>query len=204
MCPKRLPTVLAVFGALALTLVVAQAQGQGPGVQARPFNPNSIPKPDPNAQQRLGDLYFTTMIGSFKINPVGDIPAQGTLTMSFQGTVLVSGDVKQAIVTPGAGVILELDRSKQGKRVYHGNGTITISGRYKGIQFFGEKLNAYWHGYGILLLYGEFDKNLNTGSFWYKGDPSKSDWGSGGHTVTVPKSETSNPMPRVKILSGKG
>lgn len=155
-----------------------------------------------NQPQEHGIINFHTNVGAFKILGVADVPAQGTLDMSFEGTVMVSGPAQDATVVPYGEVALELDRSDRGRRVYFGKGRLVVSGDYRAIQFFGRGLKAKWTGFGVLRLYGEFDQNLETGQVWYEGQEKQS-WNTGGFMFQNPQPRNLRPlMPKVKPLSG--
>ena len=129
-------------------------------------------------------LFFSTTVGSFKLLPPGPDKTKGALEMDFEGTVMVSG--LKGAATPGPGVRLELNRADHNRQVYFGKGHIRIDGEYRAIQFFGRNLKGRFTGVTIARLYGEFDKNMETGYYWYASQPEKQDWGSYGRTLTVP------------------
>lgn len=146
-------------------------------------------------------LLFKSNLGSFKLQR-GIDPAWGKLEFSFTGTVLVSGLVK-GTVTPGPNVRLEYSDKKYRKLVYHGSGKIVIDGTFDAIQFFGVNVSGTFTGLGIFRPYGEFDRNLNTGEYWYEGDEHQ-DWGTGGPTVPVPGKPrvqfgSAPPPPKIKM-----
>ena len=129
-------------------------------------------------------LFFSTTVGSFKILPPGPDKTKGTLDMDFEGTLMVS-ELKGQI-TPGPGIRLEYERPKHGRKVYFGKGHIRVSGDFRSMQFFGRNLKGSYTGIGVARLYGEFDKNMETGYYWYASKPEKIDWGSYGRTLYVP------------------
>jgi hypothetical protein len=135
------------------------------------------------ADQNLKVLDFKTSVGSFKLLG-SEHPAHGRLEISFTGTVLVSG-LTSGTVTPSGGVGKEYDNAQHKKQVFHGKGKIVVDGEFEAIQFFGRDLTGTFTGLGIFRLYGEFDKNLNTGDYWYEGGEHH-DWGTGGSQLTVP------------------
>jgi hypothetical protein len=127
-------------------------------------------------------LHLETVVGSFKIKRGSEDLNQGVCDINFTGTVLVSN--LQGVATPGAGVKLEYDRPDMQRKVFHGTGSLHIAGKFGSISFFGRDMNALYNGSGVVQLYGEFDKNLNTGYYWYGDDPTtKRDWGSFGATI---------------------
>ena len=162
--PAR-PTAALMLGIAA---VAPLAKGQTPATDA--------PKED--------TLYFSTTVGSFKLLPPGPDKTKGALDMDFEGTVMISGLKGTAI--PGPGIRLELSRPDHNRQVYFGKGHIRIAGEYRAIQFFGRNLNGKFTGVTVARLYGEFDKNMETGYYWYASQPEKQDWGSYGRTLTVP------------------
>ena len=137
-------------------------------------------------QGKAGDetLYFSTSVGSFKLLPPGPDKTRGTLDMEFEGTVMVNG--LKGDVSVGPGVRLEYRRPKHDRKVYFGKGHIRVSGEYRSIQFFGRNLKGNFKGVTVARLYGEFDKNMETGFYWYGSQPAKQDWGSYGRTLSVP------------------
>jgi hypothetical protein len=158
--------------------------------------------------QEYHTVHLQTNVGSFKVlSPSPGVPAEGRIELRFVGsTVLVSGLQRGGVVTPGPGVRLEYNRPDRDKAVYFGTGTLVIDGKYEGIQFFGQGLTATYNGFGIIRLYGEFDKDLNTGYYWYTDPKQKMFWGTGGQTITTQPYAT-NETPgqiKVKVLPGKG
>jgi hypothetical protein len=135
-------------------------------------------------QPALDTLYFSAGVGSFKLLPPGPDKTTGTLDMEFEGTVMVSG--LNGTITPGPGVRLEYERKDHNRKVYFGKGRIRINGEYRAIQFFGRNVKGSFKGVTVARLYGEFDKNMETGYYWYASKPEKVDWGSYGRTLTVP------------------
>lgn len=127
---------------------------------------------------------MSTTVGSFKILPAGPDKTKGTLDVDFSGTILVSG--LEGTVTPGPGVRLEYKRDDHNRRVYFGKGHIRVEGEFRAIQFFGRNLKGNFRGNGVARLYGEFDKKMETGYYWFASKPEKIDWGTYGRTVVVP------------------
>jgi hypothetical protein len=157
-------TLALAFGAFPL------AHGQTSAAPAAPVKPDT--------------MYFSTGVGSFKLLPPGPNTTKGTLDMTFEGTVMVSG--LKGTVTPGPGVRLEYTRADHGRQVFFGKGHIRVSGDYRAIQFFGKNLKGSFTGVTVARLYGEFDKSMETGYFWYASQPTKMDWGTNGRTLSVP------------------
>ncbi|HEY0867066.1 MAG TPA: hypothetical protein VGE01_06805 [Fimbriimonas sp.] len=152
------------------------------------------------SRANYGVMYFNTNVGSFKILGPGDDKAEGVVSFACNGSVLISG-LEGTVQT---NLRKEIDNKDLNKQVYFGRGNITISGKYSAIQFFGRDLRAAWNGAGIIRLFGEFDKDLNTGEYWYGGAPSKRYWSSGGMTLTNPEGQRGpgSTSPRVRDGSG--
>lgn len=143
-----------------------------------------VPSASAPAAPKDDTLFFSTSVGSFKILPPGPDTTHGTLDMEFDGTVMVSG--LKGTATPGAGVRLEYNRPDHNRQVFFGKGHIRVSGDFRAVQFFGRNLKGNFTGVAVARLYGEFDKNMETGYYWYASQPAKQDWGSYGRTLTVP------------------
>lgn len=130
------------------------------------------------------DLWFETNVGSFKIMPRGDVLPGGELTMSFVGSVLISE--LDGTVVPEGNVRREYQNKEKGKQVWFGSGKLTIKGNFRAVQWFGRNLKAKFSGNGFMRLYGEFDKNLETGTYWF--DPKvKKFWSNYGSNIGVPE-----------------
>lgn len=202
--------ILLPLGALAVavpTSIVAQTppKPNTPVPMNESVRMNSVPLVPglTPSKPNYGVMYFNSRIGSFKIVGPGEQYPEGSVTLQCHGTVLISD--LQGTVVP-ANMNLELNDTKLKKQVYFGNGRITVRGKFKNIQFFGRDLKAAWDGFGIIRFYGEFDKNLETGLYWYGNDPTnKLDWGNGGMTQTLPQTKrgpqgpTPGQKPRVRV-----
>ena len=149
----------------------------------------------------IGDLSFKSTIGSFKCLSTGGVPVKGKFTLSLKGTVLVSKPGPNTKVTTTGSIRLEKQYPKYGKSAYFGDGTITVEGEFDSIQVFGKNLNGRFVGRGFIRLYGEFDKNLDTGEYWFAGGDHRP-WGTGGTPITVP--ELSQAAPEIKLNPAKG
>lgn len=171
--PKR--TVAAALAALLGAVASAQT-------------PTSAPAKD--------TIYMTTTVGSFKFIAPSEKPTNGTMDIDFEGTVMVSGLVGS--VVPGAGVRLEIERKDHDRQVYFGKGHLHVAGDFRAIQFFGRNLKGSFTGTAVARLYGEFDKNMETGYFWFASDPKKVDWGANGHNVNIPPQQAATPS-KVKV-----
>lgn len=148
----------------------------------------------PTDTTKVDRLSFASKLGSFKLQLRDDKDlVKGTLELNFTGTVLVSGLSKDGVVTMGSGVRLEYKNDQQNRRVYFGTGTLKITGTARSVQFFGRDLTGTFLGRGVFRFYGEFDKNLKTGDYWY-GMPTdakaeRTPWGTYGMQAVVPKGE---------------
>lgn len=147
-----------------------------------PFDPKS---------SRYANLKFNTKVGSFKVLGTDEVLAQGTLKMSFKGTVMVSDLEPGGTVNFTGNVRKEYTTDDKRKTLYFGKGTITVAGRYKSLQFFGQDLDANFFGLGIFRLYGEFDKDLKTGTYQVD-QGEKMPWGTNGMQVAVPNPQMSS------------
>jgi hypothetical protein len=127
-----------------------------------------------------GTLHLETKLGSFKL-----LDGTGRVEISFTGSILlhkVDGQVE---------VSGKLRKEYEGhdRKVYFGTGKIIVVGKWRGIQWFGKDMNAVWYGAGAARLAGEFDKDLNTGKYWYDDPKKANDWLAAG-TFTVPLPNT--------------
>lgn len=182
-----------LFSAAMIAVVVvpaalfAQAGGPSKDKPLPPLNPSDY-----------GTVNFNTNVGSFKILGAAERKAEGRVEVTCKGTVLISG--LEGKITP-IGLRREINDTKLNKQVYFGSGSFVVEGKFSGIQWFGRDMKAKWHGWGLVRLFGEFDKNLNTGEYWYEGDTQKRPWFNGGMTVTLPKpasQSTGTVQPRIK------
>lgn len=147
------------------------------------------------AAERTDTMFFETNIGSFKL-----LNCKGTLNFSFEGTVLISGLEGPLTVT---GPLKKEYESADKKRIaYYGKGTIVAKGKWRGIQWFGQNMKGSFDGIGIIRMVGEFDKNMNTGYYWYKSNPEKQIWYSAGTERTIPQPEAA--VPKKPVRAGGG
>lgn len=112
----------------------------------------------------MDTLHMSTKIGSFKI-----IDGEGRLEFTFKGTLLVSKLEGQLTTLAGN---LRKEYDKNNRAVYTGGGTVAIEGKWRGVQWFGSDMTATYWGKGVCRITGEFDRNLETGYYWYR-DPAK-------------------------------
>lgn len=133
-----------------------------------------------------GTMHMQSNLGSFKIIPATDDrgnPDAGRLEFSFTGTVLISKLVGKATVSDG--VRKEFD--DMNRVVYHGTGSIIIEGNWRAVQWFGGDMEAVWYGRGIARMVGEFDRNLEVGSYWFDDPVAKRSWLTHIREVTLPQ-----------------
>jgi len=125
-------------------------------------------------QQRpdFATLHLRTRLGSFKIVPAGDTPAMGRFEMTFTGTVLVH-NVNGKLEVSGK---LRLEYNNHGRKVFTGTGRIVVTGEWRSMQWFGSDMEAVWYGRGLIRVSGEFDRNLDTGEYWYDDPKQKYYW----------------------------
>ncbi len=134
-------------------------------------------------------VYWQAQLGSFKV-----IDGEGRLRFSFEGSVMVNAANAQVEVTGNVRKELE----KRQRVVYRGKGTITISGKWRGVQFFGRNIDAMMYGRGVIQLTGEFFRDpktgeLVTGTYWYDDPKNKQFWFANGlTTVYLPPLQTPN------------
>lgn len=147
------------------------------------------------AQGETGSIRLEAAIGSMKM-----IDGNGKVTMSFNGTVVLIN--LQGTATPAGGLKLEYDAN--GRKAYFGKGTLTIQGKWRGIQWFGRDLACDWNGAGMVRLYGEYDKDLKLGWFQYSNSMERESWQNGGRTIFLPdqRQRTTAPVPRPRSGGG--
>ena len=150
-----------------------------------------------------GEAVLKTTIGAFKITSPGDTPAFGKITMSFKGSILIVGYTGSSPINASSGLRVEYKDDKRTRIEYFGEGTITLDGKFRAIQWFGRNLTMNWNGMGIMRLYGEFDKNGDTGTYEVKGDKLRY-WGTGGMTFSLPSRLSTATAPEVKIKKSGG
>lgn len=141
-------------------------------------------------QPGYATLNMTTKLGSFKL-----INGEGKVSFTFTGTVMVNPD-KGASVSVAGNVRKELERKD--RIVYHGMGTVTVSGKWRAIQWFGKDLTKFtWYGKGVARVTGEFDRDLNTGFYWFDDANDKNYWFAGSATnIALPRPGDNMPTPR--------
>lgn len=152
-------------------------------------------KPDP----KFGTLHLQANVGSFR-----SIDGVGRFEINFKGTILITNPGKGTKIETSAGLKQEYKDSK--RQSFFGAGRIVITGSWRVVQWFGREMTAVWYGQGAVQLTGEFDQDLNTGTYWYDNPSSKVDWFSMGVvTITVPAKPigTGGPAPRERKPESK-
>lgn len=130
-------------------------------------------------------LYLATKVGSMKIVGSDLVPPTGHLEMSFTGTILLSGLNGKLDIT--GKVKKEYEDLKFSKTAYFGTGKIVIDGKFSSLQWFGRDMNAVFKGTAVFRIFGEFDKDLNTGTCYFGSAPKdKINWDIGGRSIVVP------------------
>ncbi len=151
----------------------------------------------------IGEVDMKTNVGSFKILSPGDVKAFGKVQMNFRGTCLIVGYEGKTPIQVSNGLHLEYKNDQRQRVEYFGQGSITLDGKFKAIQWFGKDLSMNWVGNGICRLYGEFDKDNKTGTYTIKGANPK-DWGTAGSVTFSIPSKSQGMKPKVHFNKGGG
>lgn len=196
------PTYAVITTGLICALCTGAPPKHGPIEQPSPIQPvpmtlaptgQTLPKD--HGPVEYGTMHFQTNLGSFK-----SLDGEGKLDMDFKGTVLISGFKGSGEPKFTGNVSLQFPTNGapgHNRLVYFGSGHMTIEGSWKGIQWFGTNLKGVWHGHGIIRLVGEFDKDLNTGSYYYEDDPkSIRYWQTSVIPIWLPEPKTQTVEPR--------
>jgi hypothetical protein len=171
---------------LALALPLASATGG-----SQPATPAQMAgvTPDPN----FGTLHMQTRLGSFRL-----IDGRGRVEFSFSGTVLIS-QLQGEWKLDGAA---RKEYEGKGRLVLNGRGRLVVTGQWRAVQWFGTDMSGVWYGFGIARLQGEFDRELNTGLYWFEDPRDKRSWLANNVVdVTVPTRKIGanpNARPRIK------
>jgi len=137
-----------------------------------------------------------TNVGSFKI-----IDAVGRVEFTFTGTVLISGYEGAPPIITGK---VRKEHEVGGRAVYNGTGKVVLVGKWRGVQWFGKKMEGVWFGTGVIRVQGEYDKDLKTGELWYDDPKTLIYWPAQGtmdHQLPprqIPGSSTVTPQPKKK------
>ncbi len=147
--------------------------------------PAPAPGVTPPKDKAYGTFHMRSNICNYKI-----LDGEGKVTMKFRGTVMVNRltDLKDS---KKAGTIVftsgKARKEYEGhdRVAYTGEGVVEITGKWRGLQFFGTGLDMTWYGYGVLRGSGEFDKNMDTGRYWYD-NPEQFEYLPNTTLITVP------------------
>lgn len=154
---------LILCGAI-LTAAAAMAQ---PATEAQK---QGVP---PNPRNTI--LHFESQLGSFRL-----IDGTGKTEISFAGTLLISNLEGRHTASPS----LRKEFDKMDRVVYSGRGTVTVIGKWRAVQVFGQDMKGFWFGTGVARFVGEFDRNLNTGFYWFD-DPKRKQYWFANSVTTV-------------------
>ena len=166
---SRAPVAVLCLVLLGGVAVAEQDMKVSPGLPGATEVPASakmlLPPPKINDSVRI-----VTTLGSFKSLPKGKELPSGRLEFAFKGTVLVTGLVPGSYLKTTGNVRKEYEDVPHGKQVYFGSGRMLIVGRWGNCQWFGQNLDLTYKGSAVIRMTADFDKNLNTGQYWY--DPT--------------------------------
>jgi hypothetical protein len=131
-----------------------------------------------------GELVLDSGPGSYRAEGTGHLELT---TKGGVGTVYISGLVG-TVHQEG----MRLEYQKGTRLCYHGIGKVVIDGKFRAINFLGESVSTDFKGNGIFELYGDLDRNGNTGLVWYPGflkdnKQVKETWETYGRVFTVPR-----------------
>ncbi len=181
---------LAITSVCSIAAVAVAVVGFSQGA-APPSQRSKVTLPLDLNDPKYGTLHLTTRLGSFALRD-----GIGRVEISFTGTVLVSqldGKIRE---TSGQ---IRKEFDAHDRQAYFGTGRIVLEGAFRKVQWFGKSMAASWRGAGIAQIYGEFDKDLQTGYYWFDSNPEKMDWGTYGLSVELPERRvvgTGKPVPR--------
>lgn len=150
----------------------------------------------PGGLGALATLHLQTNVGSFRL-----IDGLGRVEISFSGSILFN-QVKG--FDGGKGLKMEGNLRKEyegnDRLLLSGTGRVVVTGRWRGIQWFGTNMRAVWYGRGMARISGEFDRNLETGWYWYDNPKVRNQWMAGGSfTVLLPEwNAAPTPVPRAR------
>ncbi len=121
-------------------------------------------------------LHYESKLGSTRL-----IDGEGRVEMTFTGTLLISKLDGEHTITGDYRKEFEGD----GRVVYTGTAKLVLSGKFRAIQWFGRDMKAIWYGKGVARLVGEFDKNMETGFYWYTDKDVQFPWYATSITTVV-------------------
>lgn len=139
-----------------------------------------------------GTVFMQSHIGAFRL-----FNGKGTFHYDFDGTILMR-DYKGKIRTSG-NVRKEYD--SHGRIAFFGKGSVDFTGTFDSFECFGKNMNGKWTGSGGFRLFGDYDKDLRTGWYWFDNDPTRHEWPTSGGDIILPHYIYHAPTP---VLRGKG
>jgi hypothetical protein len=137
----------------------------------------------------FGPFNMQSNLGSFRLSD-----GTGRLRFSFTGTVLVS-NLRDLKLPNGQTLPARLDvegnvrteHNRGDRRIFTGTGTITVQGQWRKVQWFGRNMTGAFYGNGIMFFVGDFDENLQTGTYWFDNPERRRFFFQGGATIMVPE-----------------
>lgn len=150
------------------------------------------------APREFGTLNFESTLGSFRFVDSAGKSGEGKVTVEFTGTFLISKLEGKLSVSGN----LKKEYDSAGRQVFFGTGKIVVDGKFRALQWFGRNMKGSWNGAGIAMFYGEFDRNLKTGEFWYNDPKEREVWGTGGRSAILPE-QTNKPIQPVDRANKK-
>ncbi|MCH7814787.1 MAG: hypothetical protein IID40_12295 [Planctomycetes bacterium] len=154
------------------------------GVVAALLTPALAQRATPEQMGQIGQradystLHMESNLGSFKI-----IDGQGRCEISCTGTVLVNGLEGHIEASPG----MKVEYEGMGRTVYHGTGKLVVTGKWRALQWFGTDMAGVWYGRGVMRIIGEFDRDLNTGTYWYSDPSDTGNWPTHMMEIRLPE-----------------
>jgi hypothetical protein len=131
-------------------------------------------QPTPQNQQ----MDFESKIGAMRF-----FNCDGKIKLSFKGTVLIR-NYKGSLTTTGN---LRKEYNEHGRSVFFGDGSITLDGHWESMQWFGRDMVGSWFGRGGFRLYGDYDRNMETGFWWVDGvEKDKLPWPTQSSNYVLP------------------
>lgn len=134
------------------------------------------PQPQPKVPES-GKMHLWCKVGSFRLE------GKGRVELDFTGTLLISGHSGPAPVVTGK---VRKEYQGMGRTVYFGTGRAVIEGEWRRIQWFGNNMDCRWTGKGMALVFGEYDKEKQTGRIQVD-DLPELEWLTTGRAFYVPK-----------------
>jgi len=147
------------------------------------------------ANPAFATMHLRASLGSFRL-----MDGQGRVEVNFTGSLLVSQLQNGKVTLVGK---FEKQYDDRGRQLYYGKGKALITGKFRGIQWFGKDMNLVWFGAGRARLSGEYDKNLKTGELWYDNPKVVTNWPpQGSFDYTLPRPAAPKPVvPPRKVQS---